>query len=316
MNDELLNLQESPQADYMIAGWKRQWSDGGEISSGLPQYLIDKLGAKKIGEMAEQVAVLCYPFQVPGTHDTFRPAVSFEDGLPTQAMHRNNDFYDAGNGLIIFLGEEPWFRIDLYGKAFLAAITQLGVKQTVAVEGYNGAAPPDLERTINCIYSQAHMKEELEKFGIKFSIYGSERRSGPTIGMALVSQAHYQGENIEMFRMGAMAPMFPFMSRNKDQVGIVKDHRSFYDILVRLKAMFKLDIDLSELKGLGEADSQKLMETLEKIASNDSNAKRIIERARAEHNPASFEETVELDPSLDRTLEDIIRNMQDPPPDV
>ena len=65
---------------------------------------------------------MCYPFQVAGTHDAFRPAVAYQDGLPSQAMSRENDFYDAGNGLIIFLGEEPWYRLDIYGDGFFQAI--------------------------------------------------------------------------------------------------------------------------------------------------------------------------------------------------
>ena len=70
MADELLNLDSKPVAKQLIAGWRRQWSDGGEISGGLPRYLISKLGATQIGEMGPEVSKLCYPFQVPGTHDT------------------------------------------------------------------------------------------------------------------------------------------------------------------------------------------------------------------------------------------------------
>lgn len=49
MPSDLVIFYESTSARYMIAGWKPQWSDGGEISSGLPQYLVEKLGARKIG---------------------------------------------------------------------------------------------------------------------------------------------------------------------------------------------------------------------------------------------------------------------------
>ncbi len=41
MADELLILQEKPAAEYLIAGWRRQWANGGRISSGLPRYLIE-----------------------------------------------------------------------------------------------------------------------------------------------------------------------------------------------------------------------------------------------------------------------------------
>ena len=313
MSDELVIFEEKPQAKYMIAGWRRQWSDGGEISSGLPRYLIDQTGAKRIGELGPEVYRMCYPFQVPGTHDMYRPRVEYQDGMPTGQMRRENYFYDAGNGLIVFLGEEPWSRMDIYGAAFFQAIKELGVSETVAVEGYNGAAPPDLERSVSCIYSQAPMKERLEKLGLRFSNYGSQSRNGPTIGMALVTLAHYHHPEIEMFRLGAMAPMYPFLSGRSDPLDISKDHRAFYDIMRRLRSMFNLDMDLSELITLGDAESSELQQALDKLASSNPGAKEIIDRVRTDYNYSPFEEIVELDPALDRTLEDILRNAPEEP---
>ena len=304
---------EKPLSQYMIAGWRPQWSDGGEISSGLPQYLIDKLGARKIGEMGNRVSTMCYPFQVPGTHDAFRPAVSYKDGLPSREMSRENGFFDAGNGLTIFLGEEPWFRIDIYAEVFFQAIKELGIKSTVAVEGYNGPAPPELERSVNCSYSRPDMREELEKYGVRFSSYGSDRRSGPTIGMALISMAHYDYPDIEMFRLGSMAPMYTFLTASNEAVGIAKDHRSFYDIMRRLKGLFKLEIDLTELKEMGDADSKGLQEVLDRTASSNPTAKEIIDRARADFTFTPYVEPVELAPELDRALDDILRNAPDEP---
>ncbi len=313
MADELLVLNEKPTAQYMIAGWRPQWSDGGEISSGLPQYLIDKLGARKIGEMGDRISMECYPFQVPGTHDAFRPAVVYQDGLPSREMFRENYFYDAGNGLIIFLGEEPWFRIDIYGQAFFSAISELGLKRTVAVEGYNGPAPPEMERSVNCSYSRPDMKEELEKYAVRFSSYGSERKSGPTIGMALITLAHYRYPDIEMLRIGSMAPMYTFLTANNEPVGISKDHRSFYDIMRRIKDLLKLNIDLTELKERGDAESRRLKETLDRIVSSNPNAKELIDRARADFRHTPYVEHVDLAPELDRALDDIIRNMPESP---
>jgi len=311
MTDELVTFSEKPSAQYLIAGWRRQWSDGGRVSGGLTRYLIEKLGAKKIGEMTSEVSHSCYPFQVAGTHDTFRPLAAYQDGLPSKAMYRENYFYDAGNGLIIFRGEEPWFHIEVFGEAFFQAIKELGIKQTVAVEGVNGPVPPDLERRVTCVYSKPEMKETLEKFGLQFSSYGSEGRRGPTIAMALVSLAHYNYPEVEMFRLGAMAPMFPFSSTNNEQVGISRDHRSYYDIMRRLKTMFKLDLDLAELQELGEAESEKLQETLERISESNSEAKQLIDSVRSDYSYTPYEDTVELDPALDKTLEDILRNMPD-----
>ncbi|MCH7620720.1 MAG: PAC2 family protein [Chloroflexi bacterium] len=309
MADELVIFEQKPAANYLIAGWRRQWSNGGRISSGLPRYLIEKLSAKKIGELGPQVSTMCYPFQVAGTHDAFRPVAAFQEGLPSESMHRENYFFDGGNGLIIFLGEEPWYRLDLYVQGFIEAIKELGIKQTVAVEGVNGPAPPDLERRITCAYSKATMKEDLERFGLQFSSYGSDGRRGPTIGMALVSMAHFEYPDIEMFRLGAMAPLYPLLSSNNQQLGITRDHRSFYDIMRRLNAMFDLTIDLNELKSLADVESRELQTNLEKLSDSSREARQVIEQVRAEYSYTPFEQRVELDPALDQTLEDILRNL-------
>ncbi len=313
MSRELLVLDEKPTARYLIAGWRRQWSDGGGISSGLPQYLIDQFGARKIGRMGREIEKLCYPFQMAGTHDAYRPACAFDDGLPSVAMHWDNEFYDAGGGLIVFLGDEPWFEIDLYGEAFYEAVRELGVERTVTVEGYNGPAPPDLERRVGCVFSQAEMREDLERYGIQFSNYGSGGRQGPTIGMALVNIAHYQHPDLKVCRLGAMAPMYPFTTQGNRQVGIVTDYRSFYDIMRRLKAMFGLDLDLTDLEARGNVESQRLKETLERIGGSNAEARQIIERVRSEYTFEPFLNPVELDSGLDQALDNILRSAPDSP---
>ena len=133
--------------------------------------------------------------------------------------------------------------------------------------------------------------------------------------MALVTLAHYEHSELEMLRMGAMAPMYPFLTSNNDPVGINRDHRAFYDIMRRIKAMFDLDIDLSELLSLGEAESQELVETLQKIAETNPTAKELIDRAKQDYNMVPFQTSVSLDPALDATLEDILRNAPDQPDD-
>lgn len=309
MPEELFTFSEKPEANYLIAGWRRQWSNGGRISSGLPRYLIEKNGGRQIGQLTEYVNRMCYPFQVAGTHDAFRPSAAFHEGLPSSAMTRQNAFYEIGAGLLVFLGEEPWYRLDIYAEAFFSAIKDLGIQQTVAVEGVNGPAPPDLERRITCVYSQAAMKEELERYGVQFSSYGSRGRQGPTIGMALVSLAHFEHPDVKMFRMGAMAPMYPFMTNNNNQLGITQDHRAYYDILRRLRSMFEIEMDLSELEQLGNRESQELLDNLERLGSTNNEAKQIIDQVRSDYQYTPFVEPVDLDPALDQALENILRDI-------
>ncbi|MDE2787554.1 MAG: PAC2 family protein [Chloroflexota bacterium] len=312
MPEDLFTFTDKPEASYLLAGWRRQWSNGGRISSGLPRYLIEKNGGRQVGQFSEYVNRMCYPFQVAGTHDAFRPSAAFNEGLPSVAMSRQNSFYEVGSGLVVFLGEEPWYRLDIYAEAFFSAIQELGVQQTVAVEGVNGPAPPDLERRITCVYSRPEMREQLERHGVQFSSYGSRGRQGPTIGMALVSVAHYQYPEVQMFRMGAMAPMYPFMTSNNNQLGITQDHRAYYDILRRLRSIFKIEMDLSELEQMGNRESQELLDNLERLGRTNSEAKQIIDQVRLDYQYTPYVEPVDLDPALDQALENILRDIGEP----
>ena len=312
MAEPLIALDEVPETRVIIAGWRRQWSDGGNISSGMPRWLIDKLSARRIGQMTGEISRMCFPFQIAGTHDLYRPRAAFNEGLPSRPMQWDNGFWDAGDGVVIFLGIEPWYRIDLYGQAFFEAVSALGNPKVAAVEGYNGPAPPEQERRISCVYSKASMADELRQHGMLFSSYGSQQRQGPTVGMAMVSIAHYQHPDVEMVRVGAMAPMFPFSGSSGGQLGITTDHRAFYDIMRRLRALYSLDIDLSDLRPRYEEEAERLQESLDRVAQRNDEARRYIERVRNEHNFQPFEEPIELPPSIEGTLADILGQLDLP----
>ena len=72
-------------------------------------------------------------------------------------------------------------------------------------------------------------------------------------------------------------------------------------------------VDLSELLALGEAESQELVDTMEKIGSTNPTASELIERAKADFSYVPFETAVSLDPALDRPLEAIIRHAPERP---
>ena len=76
--------------------------------------------------------------------------------------------------------------------------------------------------------------------------------------------------------------------------------------------MFSLDIDLGELKQLGDAESQELKGILDKLGEANKEAKQIIDQVRSDYSFTPFEQLVELDPALDQTLEDILRNLPGP----
>ena len=142
---ELFELWEKPRGKYMIAGW-RQWADAGEVSSGLPQYLIDLTQAEKIGEMKPDGF---YLFQVPGTHYFLRPVVRLNEGHRQEMEERENEIYYAGDeqdGFFIFLGEEPHLNEELYAEAFFDMVEALNIERVAALAGVYGAVPHAQDR--------------------------------------------------------------------------------------------------------------------------------------------------------------------------
>ncbi|MFH1085202.1 MAG: PAC2 family protein [Chloroflexota bacterium] len=134
--DEVVELWETPLGteNYMIAGWQ-QWADAGECSSGLPPYLIEQTGARKIGQLKPDGF---YLFQIPGTHHLLRPVVKLHDGYCENMSTRRNDIYYAelgAKGLVIFTGEEPHQNEGRYAEAFFDVVEALNVRRVVSVGG-------------------------------------------------------------------------------------------------------------------------------------------------------------------------------------
>ena len=247
--DDLVHLWEEPVAKemYMVAGW-RQWADAGSISSGLPEYLIDQTNARKIGEIDPESF---YLFQIPGTHHFLRPEIKLDAGYRQELGVRRNELFFSGDeekGLVIFLGDEPHLNADRYARAFLSAVQQLGVKRVGAVGGVYGAMPYDMDREISCVYSLRAMKEELERYAVRFSDY----EGGATIGTYLVDRAEHMA--VELLVFYAFVPAYDFGQASSMVQGIrlENDFKAWYDLVKRFNHMFGLGFDLSDLETKSE----------------------------------------------------------------
>jgi len=261
---ELVNIIKKPDADeiFLVAGW-HQWADAGSISSGLPDYLIERTKAKKVAEIKPNGY---YLFQIPGTQHFFRPEVRFKDGHPQSIRTKTNDFYytkldtQAGSrGLLLFLGDEPHINESIYADAFFEVVKEFGVKRTAAVGGVYAEIPYDKDRQITCSYSKKKMKEELDSYALKYSNY----EGGATIGSYFVERAYQL--DLEFLVFNAFVPAYEFMQLddlgpdfatmghgyppNMEPQGlrIENDYRAWYDLMRRFNHMFGINIDLTDL---------------------------------------------------------------------
>ncbi len=304
MND-LFDLWEKPSpATAMIAGWY-QWADAGEVSSGLPQYLIDVTEAEQIGEINPHNY---YMFQFPGTHDLLRPVVTLNEGYRIALEDRRNAFYvskHAGRQFLIFIGDEPHMNVEQYSTAFLDAVESLGVNRVAIVAGVNGPMPYDKDREISCVYSLPDMKEEMEGYAVRLSNY----EGGATIGVYLADRAEERG--IELVSLYAMVPAYDFSraSSTVQRVSAEEDFKAWYDLMRRLDYMFGLDLDLSDLE---ERSAELVAAWDARIAQLKGKMPGVVESYMEEVNEEFSEQTFDpLGQAWEDALGDIFGDAED-----
>jgi proteasome assembly chaperone (PAC2) family protein len=240
MSNDLLVLEEGimrpEKPTFMIAGFN-QWANAGNVSTGIPEYLIEKLQARRVGHIRKNDF---YIFQLPGSHFLFRPSVKYIEGYEEDYQEEPiNNFYYAEiseKGLIIFIGTEPNQHEDVYIHTLLDSAKELSVKRIIVPSGVGGEVPFDKERRISCSYSQKWIQEELKNYAVAFSNY--DRNA--TIGMVV---NHYgKKRDVESVGMTALTPSYQI------SLTISSDKRAMYDILRRIRYMFEINLDLSDLE--------------------------------------------------------------------
>lgn len=302
MTDALEILQRPEKRPlYMIAGW-RQWADAGSISSGLPQYLIQETGAKRIGSIRPDGF---YLFQIPGTHDLVRPVVQFNDGYPESlTTQRNELFYaEVGEvGIVFFLGDEPQLDMERYANLFLQAAQQLEVQRIISFGGVYGELPYNKERIVSCIYSKRILKAELAELAVNFSDY----HGGASVGSYLCRRASERG--LEYVGFYAFAPTYDFsdFAQLGNTIRIENDFMAWLAVMRRINHMLKTSFDLADLI----AKSQKLIDVVdEKVDELAAMAPELSVHEYFQRLAENFEE-VPFNP-LNDVWEDALRHILD-----
>ncbi len=280
-----LELWETPQAKeiYMLAGW-RQWADAGSVSSGLPEYLIQRTKAKKIGMIGPDGF---YLFQFPGTHDLVRPVVKFNQGYPESLEAPRNEIFYSGDekrGLVFFIGDEPHMDVERYTQSFLEIAQTLKVKRIVGFGGVYGELPYDKERMVSSAYSLLSLKEELKHLALNFSDY----HGGASIGSYICRRAGEKG--LEYVALYAFVPMYDFsaVSQLANTVRIENDYMAWLGIMRRVNYMLKLEIGLKDL----ERRSKRLLQLFDqKVEELEGGNPQLGVRAYLQQLSESFVET-------------------------
>jgi len=171
--DDLLRVRDCPQLDRatLVLAFSG-WMDGGDVSTGTVQRLVDLLEARPVAEIEPDPF---YLYNFPGSMEVaalFRPAVKIEDGLVSELAMPTNVFYchEPAN-LLLFLGREPNLRWRVFGDCVVELARRAGVRRVLFVGSFGGSVPHTREPRLYVTCSDAALLPEMSHYGIRRTGY-------------------------------------------------------------------------------------------------------------------------------------------------
>jgi proteasome assembly chaperone (PAC2) family protein len=268
MKPEQLTIYEKPQFEKprMVIGLSG-WMDGGEVSTGTVDYLVEKFGAEKCAVIDGEEF---YIHNFPGSMDIaslFRPTARIENGIVREFNPSENLFFaNEKNNLLLLLGKEPHLRWKTFADCLLWLAQEWVVSAIYFIGSYGGLVPHTRQPRIYASVSDTKLKPKLKQYGLKFSNY----RGPAGISTYLTYLAHQR--NISMATIVAEIPAY-IEGRNpkcidvmmKILVALLEIHVNLDDLL---EASDELEKRVSDLVGQNP-QLQELINKLEQDYDNE-----------------------------------------------
>ncbi len=179
------------------------WMDGGEVSTGALEYLIERLDTVEIAEI-DPSRFFIYSF--PGSMEIaalFRPQIVIEEGIVRSLEEPSCTFHvDEKNGLVFFLGREPNFNWESFAECILSAAAELNVSMIHFVGSVASAVPHTRPPRYMGSVSNERLLPILRQHGIFPSCY-----SGPGSFITYLS-ARASEKKIDMLTLVAEIPAY------------------------------------------------------------------------------------------------------------
>ena len=213
------------------------WMDGGDVSTGTVERLIEQLDAQHFAEIDPSGF---YLYNFPGNMEVtslFRPHVVINDGIVEELELPSNDFYAATKeSLILFVGKEPNLNWVDFGDCVFEMAERFGVKQLFFVGSFGGSVPHTREPRLYGSVSDEADKEVLQRYGVRPSTY-----SGPaSFATYLMTQAQRRG--VRMMSLVAEIPSYVEGTNPPSIAAVTK----------RLAGILGVQVALTELRGASD----------------------------------------------------------------
>lgn len=237
MNDtprELLRIDKTPDlANGTLVLAFSGWMDGGDVSTGTVQRLVDLLNAEPVAEIDPDPF---YIFNFPGSMEIaamFRPRIDIEDGVVQSIdLPKNVFFCHEPENLVLFVGKEPNLRWRTFGDCLIKFAHAAGVSRILFVGSFGGTVPHTREPRLFVSASDESLLPEMEQYGIRRTGY-----EGPGSFISyLMTQASSAG--LKMTSLVAEIPSY-LQGANPSSIEAVTR---------RLAKIFQLPLDLDTLR--------------------------------------------------------------------
>lgn len=220
---ERVRLDKAP----MVVGLSG-WGNAGEVSTFTVRYLIDRLSAKKFGEVPPE-GFYNYLIQ--------RPLVSIEGGLIESYIPPKNEFFytmprEGGGGLVLLIGSEPHLNWSVYARAILRMVEEVGVGRIYTIGGYLADIQYGGEPPITATTNNGELLDEFTRAGLGLTDY-----RGPT---SVYSEVLWQGRarGLDVVSLWCGVPTY---------VGGLYPMAA-YHMLKRVAQLIGMGIDLGDLR--------------------------------------------------------------------
>lgn len=214
------------------------WMDGGDVSTGTVQRLVDLLSAEPFAEIDPEPF---YIYNFPGSMEItalFRPHTVIEDGLVKTIDMPENTFYCYEPAqLVLFIGKEPNLHWRAFGNEVFRLARQVDVRRILFVGSFGGTVPHTREPRLYISCSDPGLLGEMEQYGVRRSGY-----EGPgSFTNYLMTRASSEG--IDMVSLVAEIPGY-LQGTNPLSIAAVTR---------RLAKILKLSLDLDSLRAASTA---------------------------------------------------------------
>ena len=232
----------------MVLGFSG-WMDGGDVSTGTIEYLVDSFNAQILAQIAPEQF---YIYNFPGSMEVsslFRPHLKIEGGLVTEFKPPANTFYyEQANNLVLFEGKEPNFNWSQFADCMFAVATAADVSAIYFAGSVGGMAPHTREPRLFSSVSHARIKCTLEAHGLNFTNY-----EGPGSFISyLMTLADQRG--FEMATIVAEIP--PYVQG--------RNFKCIEAVVRKLSAITATTINMGDLRVLGDELESRITELVEK----------------------------------------------------